>query len=125
MVHFNNDPPRYSFSSPPRYSQISFDDEQQKSQERIKISSITNVSCISSCNSVNRLEMQHHIFKYLWQSNFSTPIAKQLQAGGTKVLEVGLTPEIWTFDMANNYPSSTFIGLNNAITTCNKINNNE
>ncbi|GBB97504.1 hypothetical protein RclHR1_00030061 [Rhizophagus clarus] len=118
MVHFNNDPPRYSFSSlPPRYSQIYFDDQELKS------SLITDVS---SDNHANRLEMQHYIFKYLWQNNFSTPIAKQLQAGGTKVLEVGSTPEIWSFDMANNYPLSTFIGLNiGSTSTCNKSNNNE
>ncbi|RIA92175.1 hypothetical protein C1645_765787, partial [Glomus cerebriforme] len=103
MVHFNNDP------------QISFDNKERKN------SSITDDS---PYNSVNRLEMQHYIFKYIWQNNFSTPIAKQLQVGGMKVLEVGSTPEIWTFDMATNYPLSTFIGLNNA-TTCNKSNNNE
>ncbi|EXX76544.1 hypothetical protein RirG_032140 [Rhizophagus irregularis DAOM 197198w] len=116
MVHFNNDPPRYSFSSlPPRYSQISFDDQ------KLKSSLITD---ISSGNPVNRLEMQHYIFKYLWQNNFSTPIAKQLQAGGAKVLEVGSAPEIWSFDMANSYPLSTFIGLNNS-PTCNKSITNE
>src|ERR1043166_7323884 len=100
MVQFNNGPPRYSFSSLPRYSQISFDDES---------SLITDSLPCNPSRMANRLEMQHHIFKHLWKSNFSTPIAEQLQAGGIKVLEVGLTPEIWTFDMANSYQSSTFI----------------
>ncbi|CAG8442855.1 4055_t:CDS:2 [Funneliformis mosseae] len=83
---------------------------------------------ISSCPFRNPciyiLEMQHHLFKYLWKNNFSTPITEQLQAGSMKVLEVGLASEIWTFDMANNYPLSTFIGLNNFAACDDKSNNN-
>ncbi|CAG8625975.1 16248_t:CDS:2, partial [Funneliformis caledonium] len=71
----------------------------------------------------NRLELQHHLFKIIWDSNFSVPMQDQLSIGNTRVLEVGSCPTIWTFDMASEYPLSTFVGIEkpSAITTTSSI----
>ncbi|CAI2181898.1 11993_t:CDS:2 [Funneliformis geosporum] len=61
----------------------------------------------------NRLELQHHLFRIIWNSNFSVPMQSQLSIGNTRVLEVGSCPTIWTFDMASEYPLSTFVGIEN------------
>jgi hypothetical protein len=37
----------------------------------------------------NRSEIQHRIFRMIWDSNFSVPLQHQLSIGSVKVLEVG------------------------------------
>ena len=37
----------------------------------------------------NRLEIQHDIFRIIWNSNFSVPLQHQLSKGNVRVLEVG------------------------------------
>src|SRR3954453_3734536 len=37
----------------------------------------------------NRLEIKHHIFRIIWNSNFSVPLQHQLSTGSVRVLEVG------------------------------------
>jgi hypothetical protein len=91
---------------------------------------------------INRLEIQHHLFRIIWNGNFSVPMQHQLSRGRVKVLEVGYVlnnslifyiyficiikfifflykrscPSVWTLDMASEYPSSTFIGIENIST---------
>ncbi|CAG8652524.1 5395_t:CDS:1, partial [Scutellospora calospora] len=36
----------------------------------------------------DRLALQHHLFKYIWQSNFSAPVDDKLNSGA-KVLDFG------------------------------------
>ncbi|GBB97511.1 hypothetical protein RclHR1_00030068 [Rhizophagus clarus] len=92
---------------------------------------INKISCISSDDSsienvemrnpvikfnekdINRLEIQHHLFRIIWNGNFSVPMQHQLSRGSVNVLEVGSCPLVWTLDMASEYPSSTFIGIEN------------
>ncbi|KAF0496830.1 S-adenosyl-L-methionine-dependent methyltransferase [Gigaspora margarita] len=57
----------------------------------------------------DRLHMQHFLFKYMWQSNFSAPIEHILNDPNTKILDVGCGSVSWSFDMATKYifkPSS-------------------
>ncbi|CAG8486017.1 2105_t:CDS:2 [Dentiscutata heterogama] len=60
-----------------------------------------------------RLNYQQAIFRRHWQGNFSSPV-KQVLANSknkAKVLDVGCGSASWIFDMANDYPDATFIGL--------------
>lgn len=38
---------------------------------------------------INRLDIQHHLFRIIWNGNFSVPMQHQLSRGRVKVLEVG------------------------------------
>ncbi|RIA86567.1 hypothetical protein C1645_829077 [Glomus cerebriforme] len=49
---------------------------------------------------ISRLEMSHLLVKYLWKSNFSSPIHDKLTNERT-----------WLLDMAKMYPKATFIGI--------------
>ncbi|CAG8507929.1 31119_t:CDS:2 [Gigaspora margarita] len=62
----------------------------------------------------------HFTRKQLWDGNFSSPIEKKLLDGGATVLEIGNAGETsvtsvncrhWTVEMALDYPSSTFVGI--------------
>ncbi|CAG8610207.1 11425_t:CDS:10, partial [Cetraspora pellucida] len=59
---------------------------------------------------VDRLHLEHFLTRDIWESNFSSPIASQLEAG-CSVLDVGCGPGTWTIEMAINYEKSTFIGI--------------
>ncbi|CAG8825008.1 20368_t:CDS:2, partial [Dentiscutata erythropus] len=58
----------------------------------------------------DRLALQHHIFKYIWQSNFSTPVNEKLETGA-KVLDFGCGTATWLIDLSSQYPKSTFFGV--------------
>ncbi|RIA96674.1 S-adenosyl-L-methionine-dependent methyltransferase [Glomus cerebriforme] len=59
-----------------------------------------------------RLNLEHYLFRFNWQSNFSSPMEKNLLLGGIKVLDIGCGKGIWILDMAKEYhPSNTFIGI--------------
>ncbi|CAG8615258.1 3281_t:CDS:2, partial [Ambispora gerdemannii] len=57
-----------------------------------------------------RLHMQHYLFKEVWNGNFSSPIHEKLKQG-MRVLDSGCGVGSWTLDMANEYPASTFVGV--------------
>ncbi|CAB5182404.1 uncharacterized protein OCT59_020360 [Rhizophagus irregularis] len=59
---------------------------------------------------IDRLQMQHYLLRYIWQSNFSAPV-KEILRCGAKVLDVGCGPATWTLEMASDYPRSHFIGI--------------
>src|SRR4051794_512790 len=37
----------------------------------------------------DRFSLQHYLFRYIWQSNFSSPIEEKLSKAGAKVLDIG------------------------------------
>nr|CAG8633171.1 13389_t:CDS:2 [Entrophospora candida] len=59
---------------------------------------------------MGRIQLRHLLFRYVWQSNFSSPIDEKLR-NGAKVLDIGGS---WVLDMASNYPNSEFIGIDMA-----------
>ncbi|GES97826.1 S-adenosyl-L-methionine-dependent methyltransferase [Rhizophagus clarus] len=59
---------------------------------------------------IDRLQMQHYLLRYIWQSNFSAPV-KEILRCGAKVLDVGCGPGTWTLEMASDYSRSHFIGI--------------
>ncbi|CAG8562722.1 1180_t:CDS:2 [Funneliformis mosseae] len=59
---------------------------------------------------IDRLTLQHYIFQNIWKSNFSSPVDFLLEIG-SKVLDVGCGPGVWSLEMANKYPKSSFTGI--------------
>jgi len=59
---------------------------------------------------VDRLHLEHFLIRAVWNSNFSSPIHRQLETGCT-VLDVGCGPGAWCLDMATKYKNSKFVGL--------------
>ncbi|CAG8471511.1 21434_t:CDS:2, partial [Dentiscutata erythropus] len=56
------------------------------------------------------LNIGHYMCRYQWQGNFSSPINENL-INGMRVLDIGCGAGSWILDMAAQYPSSTFLGL--------------
>ncbi|CAG8647117.1 3707_t:CDS:2 [Cetraspora pellucida] len=59
----------------------------------------------------DRGSLSHILSKHIWKGNFRSPIAQKLNNGGAKVLDIGCGSGNWIIDMALEYPSSTFIGI--------------
>ncbi|KAL1922998.1 uncharacterized protein VTP21DRAFT_9374 [Calcarisporiella thermophila] len=59
---------------------------------------------------IDRLQMQHYIFRYLFQGNFSAPVHDLLRSGAT-VLDAGCGPGSWTMEMATEFSKTMFIGI--------------
>ncbi|RIA87694.1 S-adenosyl-L-methionine-dependent methyltransferase [Glomus cerebriforme] len=59
---------------------------------------------------IDRLQMQHYLFRYIWQSNFSAPV-KEILKCGAKVLDIGCGPGTWVLEMASDYPRSNIMGI--------------
>ncbi|RIA88619.1 S-adenosyl-L-methionine-dependent methyltransferase [Glomus cerebriforme] len=58
-----------------------------------------------------RLYLQHNLFKFAWQNNYSSPIHEFLKSGKAKVLDIGCGSGHWILDMAREYPQATFVGI--------------
>ncbi|CAG8453462.1 3193_t:CDS:2, partial [Scutellospora calospora] len=59
-------------------------------------------------NSWDRLTLQYYLFRYIWQSNFSSPIDEYIKTGGVKVLDVGGGSGPWVIEMAREYTNTLF-----------------
>ncbi|CAG8574767.1 1226_t:CDS:2 [Cetraspora pellucida] len=60
---------------------------------------------------IDRLQLQHYLVRYTWQSNFSSPVRDLLHEGGARVLDVGCGPATWTLEMAFDFQKCEFIGV--------------
>src|SRR3954454_14302687 len=60
---------------------------------------------------VDRNTLEHNLFRYSWQGNFSSKIHERLIKGNTKVIDLGCGSGQWLIDMALKYSLSTFIGI--------------
>ncbi|CAG8495942.1 5607_t:CDS:2 [Scutellospora calospora] len=65
----------------------------------------------SADKDIERLQMQHFLFRYIWDGNFSSPIHDKFIDGGVKVLDIQCGSGIFITDLATQYPTSTFIGI--------------
>ncbi|CAJ0863381.1 834_t:CDS:10 [Entrophospora sp. SA101] len=59
---------------------------------------------------LDNFQKQHNILKYVWQSNFSSPVEPTLKSGG-KALDVGCSVGIWAADVGQEYPSASITGV--------------
>ncbi|RHZ69521.1 hypothetical protein Glove_283g22 [Diversispora epigaea] len=59
---------------------------------------------------IDRTHLIHFYFRFVWNSNFQSPIEKLLQ-NGALILDVGCGPGTFCTDLATTYTRSTFIGL--------------
>jgi len=59
----------------------------------------------------NRLQLQHQLCRYVWQSNFNSPMKEALSAGGKCVLDIGTGSGAWMLDNASEYKDSSFVGI--------------
>ncbi|KAG9293460.1 hypothetical protein G9A89_009184 [Geosiphon pyriformis] len=60
---------------------------------------------------MNRMQFRHHLMKYAWGHNYSSPIKENLEGGDLKILDIGCGPGTWILDMANEYPFCKFTAL--------------
>ncbi|CAG8436249.1 12548_t:CDS:2 [Funneliformis mosseae] len=65
----------------------------------------------SADKNIERLQMQHFLFRCIWQSNYSAPVEEFFEPSGAKVLDVQCGSGIWMSDLANEFPNSTFVGV--------------
>ncbi|KAF0416822.1 S-adenosyl-L-methionine-dependent methyltransferase [Gigaspora margarita] len=83
--------------------------------EKSKDNSLSPSKCCYSLDDLendnfNLLNIGHYMCRYQWQGNFSSPINENL-INGIRVLDIGCGAGSWILDMAAQYPSSTFLGL--------------
>ncbi|RIB24017.1 S-adenosyl-L-methionine-dependent methyltransferase [Gigaspora rosea] len=60
---------------------------------------------------IDRMQTQHHILRTLCNGNFLSPIKDKLKAGNFKVLDFGCGTGTWLCDVATDYPSASFVGV--------------
>ncbi|RHZ83193.1 hypothetical protein Glove_99g148 [Diversispora epigaea] len=65
----------------------------------------------NSDKEIERLQMQHFLLRLFWQGNYSSPIVDDFNNGGVKVLDIQCGSGIWITDIATEFNSSTFIGI--------------
>jgi len=58
----------------------------------------------------DRLRKVHLICKYMLQKNYSAPVEEVLR-GNAEVLDVGCGPGLWCIEMATDFPTSNFTGV--------------
>ncbi|CAG8439664.1 11461_t:CDS:2 [Funneliformis mosseae] len=59
---------------------------------------------------IGRLELSHILLKNAFGNNFSSPVHNKLR-DGISVLDVGCGAGRWVLENAENYPKSTFVGI--------------
>ncbi|KAI8047286.1 S-adenosyl-L-methionine-dependent methyltransferase [Gilbertella persicaria] len=59
---------------------------------------------------IERLQINHLMFRSLFASPFFSPVGDLLKSG-IRVLDVGAGPAWWLMDMAKEYPQSYFVGV--------------
>ncbi|KAG9300068.1 hypothetical protein G9A89_018345 [Geosiphon pyriformis] len=69
---------------------------------------------------VERMQACHHLFKSVFNGNFSSPI-KEILKSGAVVLDFGSGPGTWITDMASDFPNSTFHGIEKSYILCEEL----
>ncbi|RIA87701.1 S-adenosyl-L-methionine-dependent methyltransferase [Glomus cerebriforme] len=59
----------------------------------------------------DRLHLQHFMWRYVWQSNYSAPVDDLLKKSGVKVLDMGCGAGSWLFELATEFSLASFTGV--------------
>ncbi|RHZ87026.1 hypothetical protein Glove_41g82 [Diversispora epigaea] len=60
---------------------------------------------------IDRVQMQHFMYKHVWGGNFSSPVQDLLQKEDTKILDIGCGSGAWVLEMATEYQNPQFTGI--------------
>ncbi|CAI2164018.1 5802_t:CDS:2 [Funneliformis geosporum] len=60
---------------------------------------------------INRLRLEHQLFRHIWHGNYSAPITDLLQSSDSKVLDIGCGTGIWIEEMSDEFPLAHFTGI--------------
>ncbi|CAJ0874273.1 13729_t:CDS:10 [Entrophospora sp. SA101] len=65
---------------------------------------------------IERLTLEHIIYHFIWNGNFSSPVNNVLKSSPAKndkakVLDIGCGPGHWLLEMAEEYPNANFVGI--------------
>nr|CAG8529728.1 6873_t:CDS:2 [Entrophospora candida] len=71
---------------------------------------IKQSSSDASDDEIDRVQLQHHMFRVTWDGNYKAPIEESLKSG-CDVLDLGCGPGTWVAEMSTDYPNSTIIGF--------------
>ncbi|CAB4392148.1 unnamed protein product [Rhizophagus irregularis] len=78
----------------------------------------------SNLENINRSNLLHAYYRYIWNSNFSSPIERNLHSGAN-VIDLGCGSGIWLTELSSEYSNSNFIGIdNNEIFPIEKVSKN-
>ncbi|CAG8567560.1 1835_t:CDS:2 [Ambispora gerdemannii] len=59
---------------------------------------------------LDRLSLQHFLYRFLWKGNFCSPVERKLKTDGL-ILDIGCGPGAWILEMASQYQRAKFFGL--------------
>nr|CAG8457233.1 9944_t:CDS:2 [Entrophospora candida] len=65
--------------------------------------------------SMSIMEKFEVISQHIWNGKFSSPVKETLDNGGAFVIDVGCGPATWLMFMAEEFPKSSFVGIDIAI----------
>ncbi|CAG8659110.1 12409_t:CDS:2 [Cetraspora pellucida] len=60
---------------------------------------------------VKRMEVVHVLCRYAWKGNFNAPVEETLRNVKATVLDAGCGAGCWILDLGNEFPNSTFVGI--------------
>ncbi|CAG8734811.1 7669_t:CDS:2, partial [Acaulospora morrowiae] len=72
---------------------------------------IDNKLLFNNDEEIDRVQVEHHMYRTVWGGNFLSPVREMLMEGGATVLDFGCGPGTWTCDMSSDFPKSTFVGV--------------
>ncbi|CAG8492018.1 12110_t:CDS:2 [Cetraspora pellucida] len=59
---------------------------------------------------IDRLQMQHYLFRHIFYGNFSAPVEDMLKRGG-RILDIGCGPGTWVLENSCDFVRSEFYGI--------------
>ncbi|CAG8437701.1 7758_t:CDS:2 [Diversispora eburnea] len=59
---------------------------------------------------ISRLQMQHYLFRHVFDGNYSAPGVDEILKTGGKILDVGCGPGTWILELASEYSRAEFYG---------------